>query len=336
LLSAEIEKHVLMKRGSYIFFLLSLFVLLSLFGVSQTSRVKQLLHYHWGLASAAEIHKLRFAGTPKGKEVFFEGDGVRIAGTIFSVSKKNAPGIIFLHGSSVQGRKLAFCLLLSKELAERGFHVLSMDMRGFGESEDPHLIDEVDSWQSKGDVSKAIDFLIKNATVDTSALFIVGHSAGANQAIIAGIYDHRLKKIVAIGPSRRVKERILSDQAKNREYFIERFARDRKLTALPSWETYRQISINAMLDTYIPYFQTEDHKPLFLIDGSLEGPEDLEFLRNIYQELIPPKKYFTIEGSNHYSNTKALGPLIFYHKQVFDELVDKIASWLKESLPDIG
>ena len=319
-----------MKRRSRIFLLLSLFVLLSLFGVSQTSRVKQLLHYYWGFESAAEIYKLRFAGTPKGKEVFFEGDGVKIAATIFSVTKKNVPGVIFLHGSSVEGRKLAFCLLLSKELAERGFYVLSMDMRGFGESEDPKLVDEVDSWQSKGDVSKAVDFLIKNATVDTSALFIVGHSAGANQAIIAGIHDRRLKKIVAIGPSRRVKERVLSDLAENREYFIERFARDRKLTAPLSWETYRQISINSMMDTYVPYFQTENHKPLLLIDGSLEEPEDLEFLRNIYRELVPPKEYFTIEGSNHYSNTKALGPLIFYQKQIFDVLVDKIAGWLKE------
>jgi len=63
-----------------------------------------------------------------------------------------------------------------------------------------------------------------------------------------------------------------------------------------------------MLDTYVPYFQTEAHKPLFLIDGSLEDPEDLEFSRKIYQDLIPPKKYFTTEGSNHYSNTKAFGP----------------------------
>lgn len=319
-----------MKRRSRIFILLSLLIFFSLFLFSQSSRVKQLLRYHWGLESATELYKLRFTGTPKGKEVFFEGDGVKIAGTIFSGAKENAPGVIFLHGSSVAGRNLAFCLLLCEQLARRGFYVLSMDMRGFGESEDPKLVDEVDSWQSKGDVSKAVDFLIKNATVDTSALFIVGHSAGANQAIIAGIHDNRLKKIVAIGPSRRVKERVLSDQAENREYFIERFARDRKLTASLSWETYRQISINAMMDTYVPYFQTEDHKPLFLIDGSLEEPEDLEFLRNIYQELVPPKEYFTAEGSNHYSNTKALGPLIFYHKQVFDELVDKISAWLKE------
>jgi len=318
-----------MKRRPRIFLLLSLVVLLCLFALSQTSRVKQLLRYHWGVESAAELHKLRFAGTPKGKDVFFEGDGLKIAGTLFYASKENVPGVIFLHGSSVAGRKLAFCLLLCRGLAERGFHVLSMDMRGFGESEDPQLIDEADSWQSKGDVSKAVDFLVENATVDTSALFIVGHSAGANQAIIAGIYDNRLKKIVAIGPSRRIQERILSEQAENREYFIERFARDRKLTASLSWETYRQISINAMIDTYVPYFQTENHKPLFLIDGSLEEQADLQFLRNIYQELLPPKQYFTIEGSNHYSNTKALGPFIFYHKQIFNILVDKIAGWLK-------
>ena len=319
-----------MKRRPRIFLLLSLMVLLCLFALSQTSRVKQVLRYHWGLESAVELHKLRFTGTPKGKDVFFPGDGVKIAATLFNASKENAPGVIFLHGSSVAGRKLAFCMLLSRGLAERGFHVLSMDMRGFGESEDPQLIDDADSWQSKGDVSKAVDFLLKNATVDTSALFIVGHSAGANQAIIAGIHDNRLKKIVAIGPSRRVKERVLSDQAKNREYFIERFARDRKLAASLSWETYRQISINAMMDTYVPYFQTENHKPLFLIDGSLEDQADLQFLRNIYQELLPPKQYQTVKGSNHYSNTKALGPFIFYHKQIFDVLVDKIAQWLKE------
>ena len=317
-----------MKRSAKILSTVILLILLGLFILGQTKKVKEILHYHWGLDDVTELYKLRFTLTPAGKDVFFEGDGLMIAGTIFNSEDGEKPGIIFLHGSSVQGRKLPFCLLLSDRLAKQGFHVLSMDMRGFGESEDPLLIDAVESWQSKGDISNALDFLIQNADVDTSAVFIVGHSAGANQAIIAGIYDIRIKKIVAIGPSRRVKERALSDQTEERAYFLERFSKDRQLDQSLSWSTFRQLAENGIIDNYVSYFQTEGHKSIFLIDGRLESPDDLQFLSQIYDLFVPPKKYLTIAGSNHYSNTKAVGGLIFYHKSVFNSLVLAISNWL--------
>lgn len=319
-----------MKRRTKTLLILASLTLVGLLSSSQSGKVKQSLYYHWGLNGVTEIYKLSVARIPEGKDVFFEGDGLRIAATLFSSGENRAPGVIFLHGSSTKGRKLPFALLLCQRMAEHGVHVLSMDMRGFGESEDPELIDSPDSWQSKVDVRRALDFLIQNANVDTHKLFVVGHSAGANQAIIAGIHDDRIKKIVAIGPSRRVKERVLSNTEQERKYFVDRFARDRRLNESLSWETYRQVAINAMMDTYVPYFQTHGHKPIFLIDGSLEDKADLTFLQNIFQELVPPKKHLTIEGSNHYSNTKELGPFILYHKQVFNELVVSIMTWLKE------
>ena len=317
-----------MKRSTTFTFSIILSVFLGLFILSRTEKTKQILYYHWGLEDITEVHKLRFTLTPKGKDVFFEGDGLKIAGTIFSSGSRRKPGIIFLHSSSVKGRKLPFCLLLCDRLAKQGFHVLSIDMRGFGESEDPLLIDAVESWQSKGDIRNALDFLIQNADVDTSQIFIVGHSAGANQAIIAGIEDKRIKKIVAIGPSRRVKERALSEQTDERDYFLQRFTKDRQLDKTLSWSTYSQLAENGIIDNHVCYFQTDGHKPIFLIDGSLESPADLQFLSKIYDLLIPPKKYVTIYGSNHYSNIKAIGGLVFYRKPVFDSLVNEISNWL--------
>lgn len=321
-----------MKRRSFILILFPLLFLLGLFSLAHTTKVKQMLHYHLGLNSIIELYKLGFIFPPEGEDIFFTGDGVRIAGTLFTTGQINAPGIIFLHGSSVEARKLGFCLLVCQQLANKGFHVLSMDMRGFGESEEPEVINSVESWQSKGDVQKAVDFLMANANVDTNALYIVGHSAGANQAIIAGIHDPRIKKIIAIGPSRRVKERVLSDNAQNRQYLIDRFAHDRMLNESLTWDTYRQIAINAMIDTHIPSYQTEGHKPIFLIDGGLEGQADQEFLQNVYRQLSHPKKYLTIRGSNHYSNIKELGPFIFYHRQVVDELINSITTWLRHRI----
>jgi len=321
-----------MKRSAKILSIVTLLIFLGLFILGQTEKVKQILHYHWGLDGVTELHQLNFSLTPEGKDVLFEGDGLKIAGTVFSSGSGKKPGIIFLHGSSVKGRKLPFCLLLCDRLAKQGFHVLSMDMRGFGESEDPALIDAVESWQSKGDISNALDFLIQNVDVDTCAVFIVGHSAGANQAIIAGIHDKRIKRIVAIGPSRRVKERALSEQADEREDFLQRFAKDRQLGQTPSWSTYRQLAENGIIDNHVCYFQTDGHKPIFLIDGSLESPADLQFLSKIYDLFIPPKKYLTIDGSNHYSNIKAVGGLVFYHKPVFDSLVKAISNWLHSEL----
>lgn len=316
-------------RTKYLLYLFVAF-LAGFVTISQFPRVKELAQYHLGVDGLSDLTRIRITITPKGKDLFFQGDGLRLAGTLFCDNNKLQPGIIFLHGSSVKGHRLGFYLVLCDRLSKNGFHVLSIDMRGFGGSENPSIIDSPESWNTQGDVSNAIDCLVANANVDTGAIYVVGHSAGANQAIIAGIHEPRIKKIVAIGPSRRSKERLLSDLSNERQVFIERFSRVRKLNKLVSWETYRQIATTAMIDSYIPYFQSDGHKPVFLIDGSRESSEDLEFLRSIYEKMKPPKQYVTIMGSNHYANTKGKGPLMLYHKQVLHNLVQAIIKWLHE------
>lgn len=299
------------------------------FAISQTKRVKRLVRYHLGIEEFSDLTAIRIALAPKGRDVYFQGDGLKLAGTLFNAEQRLLPGIIFLHGSSVHGRRLGFYLVLCDWLSKNGFHVLSMDMRGFGDSEDPMIIDSADAWTTRGDISEALDYFIANESVDTSAIYIVGHSAGANQAIIAGIGDSRFKKVVAIGPSRRTKERLLNHLSNERRYFIERFSKVRELDELLSWETYRQIASNSMIDSYIPYFQSDNHKPILLIDGSREDDADQRFLQLIYDLMKPPKAYITIAGSNHYSNTKDMGPFILYHKQIVNELVQSIVGWLR-------
>ncbi|RMD93565.1 MAG: alpha/beta fold hydrolase, partial [Calditrichaeota bacterium] len=304
------------KKLKYLIVLCSGFIV-GVLALTQFGHIHTIINYHLGIDKLTDLKYIRITRIPKTQDIYFQGNGLRIAATLFRSQLNNPPGIVFLHGSSPLGRKHPFSLLLCQRLSRKGYHVLAMDMRGFGESDDPKDINNPESWQSYGDIRQAINYLIEHTDVDTGKIYIVGHSAGANQAIIAGIKDSRIKKIVAIGPSRRVKERLLSNESKERPYFIQRFTRDRRINATLSWATYKQIAINAMIDSHLSYFQKPDHKPILLIDGGRENLADLEFLRNLARQMKSPKKYVTIPNSNHYANSKGFGPFIFYHKKVF-------------------
>lgn len=127
--------------------------------------------------------------------------------------------MVLIHGNTPIGRKLPFYKVLSGKLSRKGFYVLALDLLGYGGSENVSSLEQI--WNFK-EIDAAIDYLHSLENINQDEIFLIGHSRGGAPAIEIGISNSIVKKIVAIGPPRRMKERILSDGAKDREYFWNR------------------------------------------------------------------------------------------------------------------
>ncbi|MGN6494143.1 MAG: alpha/beta fold hydrolase [Agriterribacter sp.] len=119
---------------------------------------------------------------------------------------KKFPGILALHETGMQGKKIADGqtgkpnLAYAKELAERGYIVIAPDYPGFGDlKEYDFKTDRYQSGTMKSifDNMRCIDLLLSRADVDASSIGVIGHSLGGHNAIFTGAFDDRLKVVVS-------------------------------------------------------------------------------------------------------------------------------------------
>jgi pimeloyl-ACP methyl ester carboxylesterase len=261
-----------------------------------------------------------------GQEVFFQSQELTIVGTLYQPQTEGErPAILLLHGSTPEGRKLGLYRKLGAELAGQGYVVLSIDQRGFGQSDDPATTERPADFDFVADVSNAVAYLSSMAGVDAGRLYVVGHSFGGDVAVAAGIGEPRIAKIVAIGPGRRVKERYQYEQA----YFQRRLTRYMRLPQNVSVDVITYIEDTLPLENHLDYFTQPDHKPLLLIDGMAESEADRRFLQQICDVITEPKQCVTLAGADHYANVLNIGSLVIYDQHVVQTLIETIDQWLK-------
>jgi pimeloyl-ACP methyl ester carboxylesterase len=265
-----------------------------------------------------------------GQSVEFQSEGLKIAGTLYKPNsvEGNHPGVLLLHGSTPEGRKLGLYRMLGKSLSEKGYYVLSIDQRAFGDSSDPPTIATFEDLSPLEDAKKAVSYLSSIEGVGDDQIFVIGHSGGADVAITVGIEDSRINRIVAIGPSRRVAERTGGEDAPEQEYFLRRNMRYMDLDEPIPEDILLQRNLALPLENHLDYFSKPGHKPLLLIDGELEGESDRIFLREIVEMIVEPKEYITLLDADHYANVANFGPAVIYDRKVTEALVDAIHKWL--------
>lgn len=263
-------------------------------------------------------------------------DGLRIAASLYRGGTESSPGILLLHGNTPQGRKLALYQVLATKLAEAGYTVLTIDFAGYGESDDPYQSGSLSALDGGKEVRAALSYLASLGTVDPDSIYVIGHSAGATYALNAGIAEPVVRKIVAIGPSRRDTERLLNPA--DQEYFWERAQRTHQTVyghPLPQWftrEKWLRQRLRNDMTRHLAYFSGPDHKPLLLLDADQETLPDRAFLREYHRKISEPKEYVTIAEADHYSNTRNLGFLDFYDETAVTVTVAHIDRWLRESM----
>lgn len=288
----------------------------------------ELRYIYWDIAKG--IHRVDSSPTCV---VSFYSDSLRIVGDLFEAetakeSEIAPPCILLLHGSSPLGRKAAVIQILARKFRDKGYTVLAIDLRAYGDSEDPPSF-TAGYFDFPKDVISSINYLIHNTRIDTNRIYIVGHSGGAGAAI-GSINEYgkmnKAKKMVLLGPPRRVKERISEPYAKDRAYFLKRWKKDMDLSYDIIFSEGEKIGKVENIEDLVTM---PNHFPLFLIDGEKESKEDLKYLRDLVARSTPPVDYWTIPGTGHYLNTKYIDGILFYEGNQVDEFVNRVDKWLR-------
>jgi dienelactone hydrolase len=126
-------------------------------------------------------------------------DGTVLKGTYFSPGKPG-PGILLLHQCN---RDRTAWTTFASEAAKRGYHVLTFDYRGFGESGG----DRFESFQQQqpviqekwpGDVDAVFAWLTAQPGVDRNRIGAAGASCGVNQSLLLGQRHPEVKTLVLL------------------------------------------------------------------------------------------------------------------------------------------
>jgi dienelactone hydrolase len=227
---------------------------------------------------------------------------------------------------------LALFTVSARKLAERGYIVLTLDFRGFGDSERPRNFESAADLDFVQDVVAAVDYLAALESVDAGRISAVGHSFGAGVAVAAALRDRRIERAVSISPGRNTAKRFFGPGAPDPGYPSRRMSRDMGVDPpIP----------RALFDPHLKAYVAEAildapvHPPILLVDGDKEAPDDLAFLADVAARMTGPKGYVTIPGADHYFGTRqdqdgsaADAP---YDAKIMDALVDAIDTWLKKN-----
>jgi dienelactone hydrolase len=124
-------------------------------------------------------------------------DGVTLLGSLVMPSRPG-PGLILLH---MQTRSREDWQPLAGRLAEAGFAVLAIDLRGHGASDPPPAgADPQDLSRMLLDVKAARAFLASRPDVAQGRVGIAGASIGANLALVYAATDPTVRSLVLLSP----------------------------------------------------------------------------------------------------------------------------------------
>ncbi len=129
-------------------------------------------------------------------------DGVTLAATMYSADHKG-PGVLMIH-QCMDGSDRKTWHQQATDLMQKGFHVLSFDIREYGESGGtwPQISSmaefiEVSRTVISKDVLAAFEFLKKQKHVDTDSVVVVGASCGVFMGIDLA-FDHPEVKLLVL------------------------------------------------------------------------------------------------------------------------------------------
>ncbi len=140
-------------------------------------------------------------GTPPATQVvdLKAGGGVSLKATYYPAVRPG-PGILMLHACN---KDRSSWTQLATDAAAKGFHVLALDFRGFGESggarftPTPEQQSTIDLYWP-GDVDSALAWLTSQAGVDKTRIGATGASCGVNQAVLLARRHPEVRTLVLL------------------------------------------------------------------------------------------------------------------------------------------
>ena len=138
------------------------------------------------------------AATPQAVDIK-AGGGVTLKASYFSAARPG-PAILLLHACNKDRTSWTG---LATDLAAKGFHVLALDFRGFGESGGARFTQSQEQQSTidlywPGDVDAALAWLTSQAQVDKTRIGAAGASCGVNQAVQLSRSHPEVKTLVLL------------------------------------------------------------------------------------------------------------------------------------------
>jgi dienelactone hydrolase len=142
------------------------------------------------------------AALAAGKDVTLKAsDGVALRASYFSPGKPG-PGVVLLHMCNSQ--RTAWTVL-AERLAARGFHVIALDYRGYGESEGKRFdtmpfaeLRKIAAEKWPTDIDLAFEHLAAQPGVDRERIGAAGGSCGVNEAVQLARRHREVKTVVML------------------------------------------------------------------------------------------------------------------------------------------
>lgn len=139
--------------------------------------------------------------------VFTSEDGVLLVGSYYKPrigTSYSTPSVILLH---MLGMDRSTWDKFAQELTQNGYAVLSVDLRGHGESiKQANYTISYQSFMPKNfknmtlDVKAAKKYLIEGRKANPNQISIIGASIGANLALNYAASDHSIKSVILLSP----------------------------------------------------------------------------------------------------------------------------------------
>jgi hypothetical protein len=228
-------------------------------------------------------------------------------------SEKPLPGLIYCCGFPGSEQHI---LRIAKALSHGGYSVLSLNYRGFRESEG-----EVDFASQVDDVKAGLTYLETRMEVNRELIGIVGHSAGGALAIGTAAQDLRIKAVAVWGA------------LGNYELFLKFLLslHGNLMMRLDTWlcrRKYRRKNIIDQMKSILSQNVSPlddvgeiSPRPLLIIHQRNDFSMPAQHAYDLYERAGDPKKLVIVEGRNH-SVTDGMIKLtidwfncIFRHKQ---------------------
>lgn len=295
------------------------------------------------------------------RRVSFYSEGFKLAGTLYIpddlMEGQKRSSIIMLRGYAANARDRHPTLPFYRYFCKKGYIVLSLDYRGFGDSEGPRwrMIPMVEV----EDVRNAITFLQQQPEIDGSNIGVWGTSYGGTIALYVAAVDERAICAAANVPSSNGLKRLQSYRNKEEwQAFLKELEEDRirrVLTGASKMVSWQNILIfdsksRARMDqllkedpdayaTELPIetgqavleFKLDEviHKiaprPILITTAErdmLNSPATIR--EELYDKAGEPKTFMIIEGVDHYG---------IYSPPHWQLVMDKTFAWFNKYMP---
>lgn len=201
-------------------------------------------------------------------------------------SSQREPGAcaVVIHG---WGGSAADMTAVSDLLSDLGLHVLVLDARGHGRSDDA-TVASMPAFAE--DIRVALQWLRSRPGVDTSRIILVGHSVGAGACLYVASQDHEVAAVVS-----------LASMADPRVFMTERLRRRLPAPMIGAVLRYVQHTIGYRFAEFVPVHTIgRVRAPVLLVHGEADMTVPVDDARLLHSLSEQHSTLLVLPGADHY------------------------------------